>query len=265
VAQYGVVRLVPDVASDPSYAGDSLFGAGAMLVAPLTTEGRGIGVLVIESEASYSLTLDDARLIEAIGPHMAAMIEVARLHQQATEAASRDGLTGLYNQRYFYERLDEELARSKRHDLDLSIAVIDIDNLKQVNDTYGHLIGDQTLKRVAHVLQNTLRASDVVARYGGDEFTVIMPQTEREEAEKVMDRVMLGIDAEGIIEDGTVFPMPTRSYGIAAYSQDGDQPTQLFAIADSRLYLAKKSKKNLSHSPAGATPQTSLPHSYPSI
>ncbi len=239
VGEHNVVRLIPDVTADRSYIESSFARLRAMLAAPLSTEGKVVGVIVIEHDIPEAFTSDDAHLLEVIGPYIAAVIEVALLHQQAKIAAIYDSLTGVHNHRYFYERLEQELTRSKRHGHPLSIAIIDVDNLKEINDLYGHLAGDKALRKMGHILKENVRASDIVARYGGDEFAIIMPETGSEAAGKVMSRLMLFLDASRVKLDGDTFAMPPRSYGLATFPSDGKTPTELFAVADAHLYQAK--------------------------
>jgi diguanylate cyclase (GGDEF)-like protein len=246
VGQNNEVRLIPNIATDPDILKDSIPRIGSMLVAPLATEGKTTGVLVVENEMVDALTQEDALFLEAIGPHMAAVIEVAQRHR---EVAFYDGLTGVHNHRYFYERLTEELARSARYSYPVTIGIIDVDGLKEINDTRGHLAGDETLREIGQVLKKNVRTSDVVARYGGDEFAIIMPQTNREEAQKLMDRINLLLDSRTVRLNGESFPLPSRSHGLATYPTDGEQPTELFDVADARLYQSR-GKKIVSQSAA---------------
>ncbi len=239
VAEHDVARLIPDVCANSSSLESSFLRSGTMLAAPLSAEGKVVAILVVENEIPDALTREDVRLAEAIGPYIATVIEVALLHEQAKSAAFYDSLTTVYNHRYFCERLGQEMARSERYGFPLSIAIIDIDGLKEVNDRYGHLAGDEALKKMGHILKENMRAADAVARYGGDEFAIIMPETDNEEAKKVIGRLMLLLNTSTVEHEDLSFPMPSRSWGVATFPKEGKSLTKLFAVADSRLYQAK--------------------------
>ena len=239
VAEHEVVRMIPDVTTNSSYLESSFLRSGAMLVVPLATEGKMVAVLVVENELPDAFSMEDVRLAEAIGPYIAAVIEVALLHEQAKSAASYDSLTGVYNHRYFYERLGQEMSHSQRHGHPLSIVIIDVDELKKVNDLHGHLAGDEALRSMGRLLKENVRAADVVARYGGDEFAIIMPETDKEEAEKVIARLMLALDKSTVEYGELSFPMPSRSHGVATFPWNGNNATELFAVADAHLYEEK--------------------------
>ncbi|MDQ3258628.1 MAG: diguanylate cyclase [Acidobacteriota bacterium] len=156
---------------------------------------------------------------------------------QLRHLSSTDSLTGLYNHRTFYERLDEELKRATRYDSPLSIVLIDLDNFKSVNDTNGHQFGDYLLVKCAEWLRHELRQTDVICRYGGDEFGVILPETTREHARSMMCRLTDTFKKLGR-QEGTP-PSFGMSFGLAAHPEDNGTVRRLVQVADERLLLNK--------------------------
>jgi diguanylate cyclase (GGDEF)-like protein len=151
--------------------------------------------------------------------------------------AATDALTGLYNRRLFDEYCDKELNRAKRYSQSLAIAILDLHKLKEVNDRHGHLQGDQVIQLAASTLRKTLRASDFAFRIGGDEFSLLLPQTDPEQAMTLCRRVRAQYEAE-------ILPLKigvgiTLDFGIAVYPQDGEQKGELMGLADKRLYELK--------------------------
>jgi diguanylate cyclase (GGDEF)-like protein len=149
-----------------------------------------------------------------------------------------DGLTELHNHRYFHELLSREIAMAKRYSHSLSLLMIDIDNFKACNDTYGHLAGDRALRNIAKLLKVSCRTVDIVARYGGEEFAILMPYTDKEGSIVVAERL------RGLVEKLQKDPPLTISIGIASYPSDAENEEQLIASADQALYKAKR-KKNM--------------------
>lgn len=158
--------------------------------------------------------------------------------------ATRDPLTDLYNQRIFWELLSYETERSNRHNDTFSLLVIDLDNFKLINDTYGHIIGDKFLQHFASITQQALRGGDIVARYGGDEFVVILPETDDDTTQQVASRLL---DASSTIAisapDGSIIKA-TISIGMAMYPRHATDPKDLFMFADNMMYKAKSAGKN---------------------
>jgi diguanylate cyclase (GGDEF)-like protein len=172
--------------------------------------------------------------------HEAAMaLENARVYEAARNLADRDPLTGFFNHRYLHERLSEEVVRAIRSRRPLSVVMLDLDDFKLVNDTFGHVYGDRVLVYVAETIRASLRGSDVAARYGGDEFALILPETNAQEAAAAAERILAAFHARPFIADGrTALPVGT-SIGIATHPGDGRTATELIAAADAGLYAAK--------------------------
>ena len=165
--------------------------------------------------------------------------------QQLRRLSTVDRLTGLFNRGYFDERFATELGGAKRYGRTLALAMIDVDNFKPFNDTYGHTAGDTALKTTASVIRSLFRSSDVVARYGGEEFVIIMLETDRKTALEKMQAVRQEIEATEIALPKTATPAKlTISAGIACYPEDGEKESDLLYVADSRLFAAKKEGRN---------------------
>jgi diguanylate cyclase (GGDEF)-like protein len=242
VMERGEPQIVDDVRLDPRFiaTGDDSRSA---LVVPLLSGGRAIGVLGILHPRVGAFGRRDLTLMQAVGAQLAAAIEVAGLHERLKVAASTDGLTGIHNYRYFWDRLEEEIARAERRGAPVSIAYFDIDDLKQVNDRYGHLAGDAVLRMLGSLIGNNVRTEDVPARYGGDEFAIVMPETPKDEAERVVRRLMAMLDRTRVdLGEGSKIPMPARSWGVATYPDDGRTAKELVESADGRAYAAKRSR-----------------------
>lgn len=164
--------------------------------------------------------------------------------------ATRDPLTQLYNHRVFWDLLEYEVHRAQRHQATFAVLVIDLDNFKTINDHYGHAFGDQFLTQFANAIHASLRAGDVLARYGGDEFSIILPEVDEQGACAAAQRILAALDAVALdAPDGT----PVRgsgSIGVALYPQHAEDPKDLFLIADNMMYKAKRSGKHSIASPA---------------
>ncbi|MBC7859844.1 MAG: bifunctional diguanylate cyclase/phosphodiesterase [Burkholderiaceae bacterium] len=165
--------------------------------------------------------------------------------------ATRDPLTDLYNQRMFWELLGYEVGRARRHEQPFSILMLDLDNFKTVNDRYGHHCGDALLQAFGGVLQSAVRDGDLLARYGGDEFCVILPEASDMQAHMVAQRITELVEAFSMAgPDGNKIKV-TTSVGIAVFPQHGDNPKDLFLVADNMMYKAKKAGKNAVAIPSG--------------
>ena len=180
-----------------------------------------------------------AALDEATRETVYAFVEEHTL--QLRRLSRRDGLTGLYNHRMFYERLAEELNRAKRYDSLLSIVLLDLDNFKTVNDRQGHQFGDHLLVKCAELLQGDLRQTDIICRYGGDEFGLILTETSREHAETMMERLSEDFRELGRKEGAP--PNFGMSFGLSAHPEDDGSVRHLVKAADDRLIFNKRKRK----------------------
>lgn len=170
-------------------------------------------------------------------------LEVAQ--SKLLQLAITDGLTGLYNYRYFKEQLNQEVFRAKRHNARVSIAMIDIDYFKNYNDTHGHPAGDLVLKTIAELLHNNIRKIDVAARYGGEEFALVLVETDKQAAGFVANKIKNLIEKQQFdYEDTQPNGKLTISMGIATFPDDATTPDGLVNMADQRLYRAKKTGRN---------------------
>jgi diguanylate cyclase (GGDEF)-like protein len=167
-------------------------------------------------------------------------LENARLYEDARKLADRDPLTGFYNHRFLHERLGEEVVRAQRGRRPLSVLMLDLDDFKLVNDTFGHLFGDRVLTWTAELIRSTLRASDIPARYGGDEFAIILPETDSDDAHRAAERILEAFRDRPFIGEHRG-PVPiAASIGVSTYPSDGRTPTDLIAAADRALYSVKR-------------------------
>ncbi|ACX52572.1 diguanylate cyclase [Ammonifex degensii KC4] len=180
-----------------------------------------------------------AALRENLGRLGAAALVNSYLYREVKELAERDGLTGLYNRRKFWEIFLKELERAKRYRRKLAILLLDVDNFKDYNDTFGHLAGDECLRRIGEVIGKEIRASDTAARYGGEEFVILLVETGGEGAVAVAERLRHRVEDIGKRE-----PFPTISLGVAVFPEDAQSAEALLTCADNALYTAKRSGKN---------------------
>jgi len=229
------------------------------LIMPLVLKNKAEGYIDVTGQPNQTFRLDQIELAQILANQAAVAVVNARLYSTIELRAITDGLTGLYNHRYFYERLSQEFARAQRYGLRLSLLMLDIDDFKSFNDRYGHLAGDQVLRKIAAILQGESRRHiDLAARYGGEEFAVLLPETPVSGAETgdkrrtdeaaavaslVGERICHNIEQEQFAtEDGT--SQVTISVGIASFPQSATSPDELVLNADKALYLAKRLGKN---------------------
>ncbi|OGN95482.1 MAG: hypothetical protein A2Z77_07190 [Chloroflexi bacterium RBG_13_51_36] len=215
-------------------------GIRSVVHLPLSVTDRTIGSLILASREPNVYNRRQIKLLEKVALQIAAPIENAQLYARLEQKSRIDELTGLFNRRYFEEQLKEELARHSRYGDVFSIFMIDLDNFKAYNDVYGHPAGDILLGHIGRIIKGSVRNVDRAFRYGGDEFVVILPQTARDAAYVVAERVLRQIAEE--MEKRAI--AVTSSIGLASYPADGMLSGELVDMADTALYHAKRTGGN---------------------
>jgi diguanylate cyclase (GGDEF)-like protein len=164
-------------------------------------------------------------------------------HEEIYRLTTIDGLTQIYNKRYFLETLEREISRSHRYRRELSLIMFDIDHFKKINDTYGHLAGDYVLKQLASVIKARIRREDIMARYGGEEFTIILPEIDIFNAAQFADKIRKLVEKTVFKFEETKIPV-TISVGVSSINTDLTNPLDFIKIADDKLYQAKSEGRN---------------------
>jgi diguanylate cyclase (GGDEF)-like protein len=205
------------------------------LCVPMLAHGEALGVLTLSPAPDDVLATRAERFAEQIGLAVANL----RLRDSLRTQAVRDGLTGLYNRRYFEEAAERELARAKRYHRQLSMMVLDVDHFKRFNDTHGHDAGDSLLREVGQLLRSSVRQSDVACRYGGEEFVLILPESSPEEALRRANQIREAFHRLGLSHHGKALGSVSVSIGIAAYPDHGLERDVIVRSADAALYRAK--------------------------
>ncbi len=208
---------------------------------PITYRNSVIGVLVVEDDTpNRNWEDEEVLMVKTVSDQLAVAISHARLFRQVQTQAMTDALTGLFNHRYFQERLDREMKLADRNNDQVSLILLDLDHLKRINDTHGHRTGDSALCHAAQIMQSTVREVDICARYGGEEFVIVLPQCGREDAIGVAERLRGMIASKPVSKVGQV----TASLGVATYPAAAKSKEELIEMADRAMYLAKAAGRN---------------------
>jgi diguanylate cyclase (GGDEF)-like protein len=217
-------------------------GVRSIAYIPLIVGNKVIGVLMVASRNPKVYSTKQVKLLEELSAQIAWSVENSRLFAKAEQMARIDGLTGLLNRNSFDEIISNEIGRHMRYGGVFSVVIIDVDSFKEINDTYGHLTGDDILKKISQILKSTIRSADQAFRYGGDEFAILLPQTNTDAAFNIAERLRERIYNE-IKTDGTTV---TISLGIAGWPADAIGVNEIIMAADMALYHAKRSGANQS-------------------
>ena len=238
-------QFIPDVSQDSSFLRASLEVKSEICV-PLIKKDVVLGTLNVESTSEKPLDENDLSLLSAIAGSITIAIDNARLHAQVKEMAMTDAVSGLFNRHAFEELLMTEIQRATRYGHPLSLIIFDVDSFKEYNDTWGHPAGDERLKGTADLILANRRKHDIAARYGGDEFAIILPNTDKEGAYQFAKRLLEAArnSTPEQPKDGRGVPGYTLSLGFATFPQDGDTLAALLLAADQAELSAKRLGKN---------------------
>jgi diguanylate cyclase (GGDEF)-like protein len=214
-----------------------------LVAVPFFFQGRVTGLIMVANKPRW-LTHEDARLLAVFANHTSIAVANLSFYQEIQQLAVRDGLTGLHNYRYFRQQIERIVQQARRYGAPLSMLMIDLDNFKTYNDSYGHLKGDVILKEVAALLLEHTRASDLVVRYGGEEFAVLLPETGEEHAHSVGEKIRQVIEEHPFaLAAGELPKSLTISVGVASSGGESSADV-LVQRADDALYCAKEAGKN---------------------
>lgn len=239
----GEVILVTDAENDPRVTRKlwEHFLHKSMVSVPIIVKGRTVGVLLVYSKVPAKYNEHDGQFLLMLGSHLGLAVENANLMLELKKAAILDPLTGAYNYGYFRNELESVI--EERKGIPVSLIMIDINNFKSINDTLGHLAGDYLLKKVTTVLKDSVRGADTVARYGGDEFAVILPGATTEEALQVAKRIEQAVAGSYFSFEGKDIKATVSWGAITTLDSEVMSINKIIDIADKKLYNMKKLKK----------------------
>ena len=248
VAERGEPTIVNDTSKDPRFArrfdSKTQFNTRSVLCAPLISRGRTIGVVQVINRIGGKFTKSDLDLLLTLVEPCAIAIENAILFQRTEQLTITDDLTRLFNSRYLNLYIGREIKRCKRHGIPLSVIFLDLDGFKSVNDAHGHLAGSRTLTEVGAILVEAVRESDILARYGGDEFVVVLPETPPSGALVIAERIRRAIECHVFLKEVGLEARISASFGIASYPDHALTPEGLIQKADQAMYRVKDRDKN---------------------
>jgi len=248
VAQTGQAMRVPDIRAEPRCLEQEVFRLqrGSFICVPLRLKGREvIGVLNAHKPEPQSFGPGDLDLFQGVANQVAVALENAQLYQRTKELSARDDLTGLFNRRHFFETLEKEVQRVRRYRRTFSLLLLDLDDFKGYNDTYGHLQGDEALKALARLLLANTRRADVVARFGGEEFVVLLPETTAPGATVAAEKIRAAVEQHPFPgRDTQPGGRLTVTLGVATCPEDAEDALAVVDLAERAMYLGKEQGGN---------------------
>jgi diguanylate cyclase (GGDEF)-like protein len=245
----GCTHALP--AGDSSVRCTHLQAAGSSVCVPLIANGEAIGVLSIQNDDQLSDASTDSegfarrnQLASAVAEHIALAISNLNLREALRQQTIHDPLTGLHNRRYMQEFLEREILRARRKGRSLALMMLDVDNFKRYNDTFGHPAGDEALRFVADTLLRAVRADDLACRYGGEEFSLILPECSLDQASIRAEEIRAQLETLHMERGSQIPGVLTVSIGVAAFEETTDQGNLLLKFADDALYQAKRAGRD---------------------
>ncbi|MGE5560273.1 MAG: diguanylate cyclase [Chloroflexota bacterium] len=226
-----------------TWLGNELKRTRSILVVPMMREERVVGALSIQSYQPGAYDQAHEQLVQTVANQIAVALENSRLYDQMRQLSLQDWLTSLGNARFFFQSMEREIARADRYGHPLSLIMVDSDKLKGINDSYGHHVGDQHVVQLADIIRGQTRQADIAIRYAGDEFLIILPETDETSAMVIAERIRQSVEQTPLRIGDVTVPV-TVSLGVAAYPRHGRTAEELFRNVDAALYQAKRSGKN---------------------
>ncbi len=242
VARTGEDIVVQDMGKHPLYETAPDSWTGSIVGLPLKIGDRVVGVMNVANRHPNAFSESALRILRLLGDQAAIAIENARLHNLVIEQSRTDITTGLFNRRALDQRLEEEVQRASRYNRPFAFIMMDLDNFKQVNDTFGHPVGDRVLRQIARHIRSLVRETDFLARFGGDEFALVLTESDKAAGLRMVVRIK-----EAVANFKLDVPQPrpfrlTVSTGLATYPQDATTATDLLIAADQALYRSKENE-----------------------
>ena len=248
VAQQGELVILSEPALESDHRFEMPFASPgppvrSAICMPLRWQDRTLGVIELLNYRASTLTEETMAFLHVLCDYAAIAIQNVRAVERIQELTITDDCTGLFNSRHLFSVLESELERSRRFTLPFSLIFIDLDHFKRVNDEHGHLTGSRLLAEIARTIKQNIRGIDSAFRYGGDEFIVLLPQTGKDAALEVTQRLLHSLhDTRYLLSDGLELRM-MASFGIASYPDDGNSIQEIIGVADEMMYLVKNSSR----------------------
>ena len=219
-------------------------GIMSTIAIPIKVENYIAAIYYFMHNAPLNFTEEKLEYLKHLGQEIGITLSNAKIHHELKELAFVDNVTRVFNRNYWVRRLSEEIKRSDRAHTPMTLVIFDIDNFKKCNDQFGHIAGDEVLKRIAGIIKENSREVDYVGRYGGEEFGLILPNLTEDTAFKVTERIREQVETSEFIRKEYQKISVTLSAGIAVYPQDAKNDNDLIDAADKAMYLSKKRGKN---------------------